>query len=178
MPVNRGELDRAVRAALQGPELRDVTFVERGFNVKRAKIERSGDNIVVVGSEDDNSYISRRRFGRNDRVSYEFEKKGGFVDLEKVEMDIRRGGVWRPIRENRRAILRVAKKLGEILIVILDKDGKKTGPPTDGPIAFRLTAEEQDEMAEVGFEELKSTLDGSWESEAQFLILNIALRAR
>ena len=173
MPVNRGELDKAVRAALQGPELRDVTFAERAFNVKPAKIERSGETIVVTGSEDDNSYISRRRFGRNDRVSYEFATKGGWVDLEKIDLDIRRGGIIRPIWEHRETIMWVGKKLYEWW----KRRKEEEGGPT-GTAQFRLTAEEQDEMAEVGFEELKAILDGSWEAEAQFLVSNIALRVR
>ena len=59
MPVNKSELDKAINAALNGPEIRDVRFAEYRFNIKPSTIERSGGTITVGGGEE--NYISRRR---------------------------------------------------------------------------------------------------------------------
>ncbi|WP_156119783.1 hypothetical protein [Leptolyngbya sp. KIOST-1] len=52
MSVNKEELDKAVNAALNGLELRDVRFSQYRFNVKPAKITRSGGTVTVVGGEE------------------------------------------------------------------------------------------------------------------------------
>jgi len=178
MPVDRREFDRAVNAALRGPEVRDVRFAEYRFNVKPVQIEREGDTIIVVGDEDNNGYISRRRRARaNDRISYEFEKRGGIVDLEKIDIDINRGGVRRGLWRHRTEIYRTAKWLYEKWRELEDERRRREGAGGGSGPMF-LTVEQQDELAEEMFEELKSTLDGSWESEAEFLISNIAMRVR
>jgi hypothetical protein len=58
---------------------------------------------------------------------------------------------------------------------------RKDWPPESPHIPgaqFRVTPKQQEAIADIGFEKTKRLLDGSWESEAQFLVMNIALKAK
>jgi hypothetical protein len=178
MSVNKQELDKAVNAALNGPELRDVRFAQYRFNVKPAKINRSGGTVTVVGGEED-SYISRRRRARaNDRIYYEFDKTNGTVHLDEIDIDIDRGGIARGLWRHREKAIEVAVIVYKLVEEILSKRGGRAGETGGVQTMFSLTREEQAQLAAAGYEESKQLLDGSWEGEATFLVMNIALNAR
>jgi hypothetical protein len=178
MPVNKEELDKAVNAALNGPEIRDVRFAQYRFNVKPAKITRSGGTVTVIGGEE-NSYISRRRRARaNDRIYYEFDKTHGTVHIDEIDIDIDRGGIARGLWRHREKVVEVAMTVYKIVEEIWSKRGERGGQTGGVQTMFSLTPGEQDQLAAAGYEESKQMLDGSWESEAVFLVMNIALNAR
>lgn len=166
MSVNQANLERAIKAALEGPEERDLRIADYRFNVKPAEITRHADNsITVVGGDD--SYISRRRRGRpNDRIFYEFDKVGD--EVKNLEVDIDRGGFLAIPRRYRDEIKKAVEIAREIWIIIQDQ--KRGG----GVANFK--ADETAQAAATA--ELKHLLDGSWQGESAFLVANIVLRAK
>lgn len=164
MSVNKENLEKAVKAALEGPEVRDVRIADYRFNIKPAEISRNGTTISVVGGDD--RYISRRRRGRpNDRIYYEFDKSGG--EIKNIDVEIDRGGVkaiWSRHRDDIKKALEIAWRIYKEIT----EDREKAG---DTIIMARKVGQT------AASAELQHFLDGTWEGEASFLVGNIALRA-
>jgi hypothetical protein len=163
MSVNNNNLERAISAALEGPEARDLRIVDYRFNVKRAHITNNGDgSITVEGGE--NNYISRRRRGRpNDRIYYRFDKDGdGKIKNERFSTE--RGG-WRAVRDRHGD--RIAGAIGVVAEFVPYGTAVRRGANIANTV-IPVRARERLES---------DLLDGSWEGEARFLIANIALQA-
>jgi hypothetical protein len=166
MSVNKENLEKAIKAALEGPEERGLRIADYRFNIKPAEISRNGNTVSVVGGDD--RYISRRRRGRpNDRIYYEFEKSGD--DLSEFDIEINRGGfasvVDRYRLEDFHGRIRTANRIIKTI-----RDRRRELGDTD---------EMAEEMAQLaGYEESLQLLDGSWEGESAFLVANIALHAK
>lgn len=153
MAVNMKDFEKAMTAALKGPEQKKLKIEKHEFNVKPVKITREGNKIIVSG-EDGHQISHRLRFRPDDQVFYAFEKEGGIV--RDLEVEIKEGGLI--------ALVKKTKKVIEIaleVIEILKKEGKS-----------------DEVVSEAGFQETKRLLDGTWQGEANFLIANIALRVK
>ena len=165
MSVNTENLEKAIKAALEGPEERGLRIADYRFNIKPAKISRNGNTVSVVGRED--HYISRRRRGRrNDRIFYEFAKSGEEIQALVIEIDRRgiKAILSRPLADIKKTI----EKATEILINVWQPDRRKAGDSRLKAYPVALTA---------ATGELQHLLDGSWEGEAAFLVGSIVLRA-
>jgi hypothetical protein len=162
MSVNMNNLERAIRAALVGPEVRDLRVVDHSFNVKPASITRNGDgSITVEGGE--NNYISRRRRARpNDRIYYRFDKDGDGIKNMRISRD--RGGL-RAVRDRHGD--QIARAIGTVSDFVPFGTAVRSGANiANASINVRAREKLEGDM-----------LDGSWEGEARFLIANIALQA-
>ena len=165
MSVNSENLEKAIKAALKGPEERDLRIADYRFNVKPATISKeNGNTFSVVGGED--NYISRRRRGRpNDRIYYEIEKSED--EILDMDVEIDRGGfkaIWPRHGDQIKKTYDIAKKIYEFI-----KDQREKAGDT------RIMAIRAAQAA--ASVELQLFLDGTWEGEAYFLVSNIALRA-
>ncbi|MGQ0418888.1 methyltransferase, partial [Bacillus sp. HC-Mk] len=87
IPMNN--LDKAVQAALLGPEIKKLKIFDHEFNVKPAYISKLGNQTVVNGQ------ISHHlSFRLDDQVYYRFVKEDGVI--KNLEIKIDRGG-WTKI---------------------------------------------------------------------------------
>lgn len=147
--VNREGFRKALKAALDGPELKDVEWTTFGhdFNVKQVRVTKTSDGLLIDGG--DGRHIShRKRFRPDDQVFYKcrITEEGEVKDLEvniKSTADILKE--W-------------FKTAGEIIAIV-------------GAI---VGAGKADEFGDV--EPIPSSLellDGDWEGDVEFLIANI-----
>ena len=60
-------IEKALKAAMEGPEVKDLNVFGHDWNVKKAAVEKSGDTITVVGQISHNV-----RFSSDDQIHYEF----------------------------------------------------------------------------------------------------------
>ncbi|MGH0791337.1 hypothetical protein ACQVTU_27350, partial [Bacillus cereus] len=87
IPMNN--LDKAVQAALLGPEIKKLKVFDHEFNVKPAYISKLGNQTIVNGQ------ISHHlSFRLDDQVYYRFVKEDGVI--KNLEIKIDRGG-WTKI---------------------------------------------------------------------------------
>lgn len=149
MSVNLKGFRKALSAALDGPNVKDVEWTKFGhdFNVKKVEITKTSDGLFIGGSKD--HHISRRKRWRpDDQVFYNCQvtKDGEVKDLEisiKSSTDILKE--W-------------FKTAGEIVAIViaiigaLKSDDLGAAEPTPSSLAL---------------------LDGDWEGDAEFLIANI-----
>lgn len=133
-------LERALDAALHGPERKKLKVYGHEFNVKPAEIVRSGS--VVTANGQISHHLTLRP---DDQVYYVIEKRNGVVT--RIDRRINRGG-----------LTRIA---APIISVLGGYFGGIAIPP--------------DKIEAVG-RTLGTVIDGSWESVADMIIANIALR--
>ncbi|HDR7791147.1 methyltransferase [Bacillus cereus group sp. Bc252] len=121
IPMNN--LDKAVQAALLGPEIKKLKVFDHEFNVKPAYISKLGNQTVVNGQ------ISHHlSFRLDDQVYYRFVKEDGVI--KNLEIKIDRGG-WTKITAPIGAI--VAQYFGvPITPDLLSQIGQQLGALTDG----------------------------------------------
>ncbi|MEK4614429.1 methyltransferase [Bacillus sp. FSL K6-0067] len=121
IPMNN--LDKAVQAALLGPEIKKVKVFDHEFNVKPAYISKLGNQTVVNGQ------ISHHlSFRLDDQVYYRFVKEDGVI--KNLEIKIDRGG-WTKITAPIGAI--IAQYFGvPITPDLLSQIGQQLGALTDG----------------------------------------------
>ncbi|MBW3579167.1 MAG: hypothetical protein KY462_15820 [Actinobacteria bacterium] len=147
--INREGFQKAMKAALDGPELKDVEWTKFGhdFNVKKISVSKTSDGLKIDGG--DGRHLShRKRFRPDDQCFYtcRVTKDGEVEDLEiniKSTMDILKE--W-------------FETAGEILAIV----------------GLIITMGKEDTVTK--FEPVPSSLellDGDWESDAEFLIANI-----
>jgi hypothetical protein len=153
MSLRMADFEKAMNAALHGPDNTHVKIDQHDFNVDRAKITRDGNIIKVVG--DDGHNISHRLALRpDDQILYKFEKEGDTV--RNLEIEIKHGGVLK--------LVHVIQELWEEYKKAKEED-EATG--------------KSDEASDAeAFEKTKELLDGSWEGEARFMIANIGIRVK
>ncbi|OTW49467.1 methyltransferase [Bacillus thuringiensis serovar silo] len=121
IPMNN--LDKAVQAALLGPEFKKLKVFDHEFNVKPAYISKLGNQTVVNGQ------ISHHlSFRLDDQVYYRFVKEDGVI--KNLEIKIDRGG-WTKITAPIGAI--IAQYFGvPITPDLLSQIGQQLGALTDG----------------------------------------------
>ncbi|PHG58830.1 methyltransferase [Bacillus toyonensis] len=121
IPMNN--LDKAVQAALLGPEIKKLKVFDHEFNVKPAYISKLGNQTVVNGQ------ISHHlSFRLDDQVYYRFVKEDGVI--KNLEIKIDRGG-WTKITAPIGAI--IAQYFGvPITPDLLSQIGQQLGALTDG----------------------------------------------
>lgn len=121
IPMNN--LDKAVQAALLGPEIKKLKVFDHEFNVKPAYISKLGNQTAVNGQ------ISHHlSFRLDDQVYYRFVKKDGII--KNLEIKIDRGG-WTKITAPIGAI--IAQYFGvQITPELLSQIGRQLGTLTDG----------------------------------------------
>ncbi|MGX5634587.1 methyltransferase [Bacillus thuringiensis] len=121
IPMNN--LDKAVQAALLGPEIKKLKVFDHEFNVKPAYISKQGNQTVVNGQ------ISHHlSFRLDDQVYYRFVKEDGVI--KNLEIKIDRGG-WTKITAPIGAI--IAQYFGfPITPDLLSQIGQQLGALTDG----------------------------------------------
>ncbi|MEW4154001.1 methyltransferase [Bacillus thuringiensis] len=121
IPMNN--LDKAVQAALLGPEIKKLKVFDHEFNVKPAYISKLGNQTVVNGQ------ISHHlSFRLDDQVYYRFVKEDGII--KNLEIKIDRGG-WTKITAPIGAI--IAQYFGvPITPDLLSQIGQQLGALTDG----------------------------------------------
>ncbi|MEK4614390.1 methyltransferase [Bacillus sp. FSL K6-0067] len=121
IPMNN--LDKAVQAALLGPEIKKLKVFDHEFNVKPAYISKLGNQTVVNGQI--SHHLSLRL---DDQVYYRFVKEDGII--KNLEIKIDRGG-WTKITAPIGAI--IAQYFGvPITPDLLSQIGQKLGALTDG----------------------------------------------
>ncbi|PEO00750.1 methyltransferase [Bacillus cereus] len=120
-PMNN--LDKAVQAALLGPELKKLKIFDHEFNVKPAYISKMGNKTLVNGQ------ISHHlSFRLDDQVYYRFIKENGEVKNPEIKID--RGG-WTKITALIGAI--ITQYFGiPITPDVLSQIGQQLGALTDG----------------------------------------------
>ncbi|MGQ4286376.1 methyltransferase [Bacillus thuringiensis] len=121
IPMNN--LDKAVQAALLGPEIKKLKVFDHEFNVKPAYISKLGNQTIVNGQ------ISHHlSFRLDDQVYYRFVKEDGVI--KNLEIKIDRGG-WTKITAPIGAI--IAQYFGvPITPDLLSQIGQQLGALTDG----------------------------------------------
>lgn len=121
IPMNN--LDKAVQAALLGPEIKKLKVFDHEFNVKPAYISKLGNQTIVNGQ------ISHHlSFRLDDQVYYRFVKEDGII--KNLEIKIDRGG-WTKITAPIGAI--IAQYFGvPITPDLLSQIGQQLGALTDG----------------------------------------------
>jgi hypothetical protein len=122
IPMNN--LDKAVQAALLGPEKKKLKVFDHEFNVKPAYISKLGNQTIVNGQ------ISHHlSFRLDDQVYYRFVKEDGVI--KNLEIKIDRGDGWTKITAPIGAI--IAQYFGvPITPDLLSQIGQQLGALTDG----------------------------------------------
>ncbi|PEO39969.1 methyltransferase [Bacillus wiedmannii] len=129
--LEMNNLDRAVQAALLGPEIKKLKVFDHEFNVKPAYISKQGNKTYVSGQI--SHHLSHRI---DDQVYYRFEKENG--EVKNLEIKIDRGG-WTAIIAPIGAI--IAQYAGlPITPELLEKIGQQLGAITDGRWEFASEA--------------------------------------
>ncbi|MGG0262774.1 methyltransferase [Bacillus mycoides] len=128
IPMNN--LDKAVQAALLGPEIKKLKVFDHEFNVKPAYISKKDNQTVVNGQI--SHHLSYRL---DDQVYYRFVKENG--EIKNLEIKIDRGG-WTKITAPIGAI--IAQYFGvPVTPDLLSQIGQQLGALTDGK--WEYTAE-------------------------------------
>ncbi|MGG0407886.1 methyltransferase [Bacillus mycoides] len=121
IPMNN--LDKAVQAALLGPEIKKLKVFNHEFNIKPAYISKKDNQTVVNGQI--SHHLSYRL---DDQVYYRFIKDNG--EIKNLEVKIDRGG-WTKITAPIGAI--IAQYFGlPITPDLLSQIGQQLGALTDG----------------------------------------------
>lgn len=147
MTVKLDGFRAAMRAALEGPEKKDVEWTKFGhdFNVKKVDVKRNGDTIEIDGQ--DGHHISHRlRFRPDDQVFYKCRVKSDGT-VENLEVNI---------KSSLDVIKQWFEIVGKLADILSKDDGKSDSFDTITPAP--------------GTEEL---IDGEWRGDAEFLIANI-----
>jgi hypothetical protein len=160
MTVNQANFEKAMNAALQGPEVKKLKFEKHEFNVKPVKTERKDGTLQVSGR------ISHHLAWRDDdQYDYRFAVVSGKqVSIQDINVDIDE------------SILSKVFKLGlDLLVEFLKAQLEDELDDQTGQTEQALTRSGDQASARV-FEESKRLLDGSWQGEANFMVVNIAAR--
>jgi len=75
-------IEKALKAAMEGPEVKDLNVFGHDWNVKKAKVEKNGDIITVVGQISHNV-----RFSSDDQIHYEFAFEKDKIVKNNINID-------------------------------------------------------------------------------------------
>ncbi|MCQ6530461.1 methyltransferase [Bacillus mycoides] len=129
IPMNN--LDKAIQAALLGPEIKKLKVFNHEFNAKPAYISKMGNQTIVNGQI--SHHLSYRI---DDQVYYRFVKENG--EIKNVEIKIDRGG-WTKIAAPIGAI--IAQYFGiPITPDLLSQIGQQLGALADGKWEYAAEA--------------------------------------
>jgi hypothetical protein len=95
MTVNQAQFTRAMKAALEGPEVKKVKPERHEFNVKPIKVEKLADGLKIIG--EDGHHISHHlSFRPDDQVRYT-----AMVNNDGVlqSLDVKVKSSWEQIKE-------------------------------------------------------------------------------
>lgn len=145
---------RALKAALDGPEVKDVEWTKFGhdFNVKKAAIKKTANGLSIDGT--DGHHISHRLKWRPDDQIYYKCRVTPQGKVEDLEVNI--------------------KSSLDIL-----KEWLKTAGEVIGIVGGLIALSKSDAAGNVDLEKAEPTpaseelLDGDWKSDVEFLIANI-----
>ena len=163
---NEQELQRAIKAAIEGPDVEGIKFQDHGWNVDKAVVTPSGQLITVDGSSDGDNISHRRSWARDDQIYYKVtvQVNQGHISLQGLDVNINAGGLVATYLPVIKWIIEHWDEIKDIFDGIFGGDNIET-------TVAQL-------RSNVGVTQLTDQiLDGSWEAEARFLILNIALYA-
>ncbi len=119
----QNSMDKAVQAALGGPEIKKLNVLGHEFNVKPAGITKKNELTVVDGQ------ISHHLSWRpDDQLYYHIEKENG--EVKKVEIKIDRGG-WTSLSAPFIATLAEKNDI-PITLEMIQELGQKLGSYIDG----------------------------------------------
>ena len=119
----QNSMDKAVQAALVGPEIKKLNVLGHEFNVKPAGITKKNELTVVDGQ------ISHHLSWRpDDQLYYHIEKENG--EVKKVEIKIDRGG-WTSLSAPFIATLAEKNDI-PITLEMIQELGQKLGSYIDG----------------------------------------------
>lgn len=160
--VNQAKFEKAMRAALDGPEVKKIKIKDHEFNVKPVTLDRDGSTIDVKGQ------LSHHLTWRDDdQIHYQFTVVPGQVlSITDIEVNIDRSFMDRAIKVLWEEVLK------EVLVELLKS--KVEDELDDVPLSSALRVAQN--SAESVYERSQQLLDGSWEGEANFVIVNIAAR--
>jgi hypothetical protein len=148
MSVNIEGFRRAMKAAMDGPELKDVEWSSYGhdFNVKKVAVKKTDDGIEINGG--DGHHISHRlRWRPDDQVHFQCRvTRDGKV--EGLEVNVKTS--WDTLKE---WFETAGKIIGVAAMVAGKLDASGSLDPTPSST--------------------EHLLDGSWKGDVEFLIANI-----
>lgn len=167
----------ALKAAILGPDKKKVrwTTAKYTFNVEKTKIKKTATGIVIDGSKGE--HISHRRTGRpDDRIYYRVEiSNDGDIDF-----DMNRKSSWSILWnwfktgvEIATTVFNAYQKMTGDEKTVLGEARKEMRRELDKK---RASSESREEVLAKATPALGSEglLDGDWESQVEFLIVNIA----
>ncbi|MEC1180857.1 methyltransferase [Metasolibacillus meyeri] len=128
---SQNNMEKAVQAALAGPEIKKLEVLGHEFNVKPASIVKKDDRTIVNGQ------ISHHLSWRpDDQVFYHIEIEHG--EVKKVEIKIDRGG-WTSISAPLLATLAQKNDI-PVTLEMLQELGQKLGSYIDGKWEYAAEA--------------------------------------
>jgi len=163
--VNMNAFDKAMKAALSGPEAKKVKVDKHEFNVKKATT--SGDRVSGRKVKGQLSHCLALR--DDDQIYYECKIQAGqMVSIEQINIRIDESWMNKIARD-------IWVELKDVIVEALKNKGT-AGDTNKGQFELQRLVEEAEDVKKRIFEESKKLLDGSWRGEAYFLILNIVGR--
>jgi hypothetical protein len=159
--VSTTNFEKAMKAALEGPEVKKIKIEKHEFNVKPVK--STGDR--VTGPMYKGQISHHLAWRDDDQVYYEFQVHAAQrVTIEQVKVQVDES--WM-----QKIVVDLIESLGEALKEWLTEKGKEKLDASTKALATNS----EDAQRRI-FEESKHLLDGSWLGEAKFMIVNIAGR--
>ena len=156
--VSKATFEKAMTAALDGPEVKKIKFEKHEFNVKKATVTASRvDGVHVSGR------ISHHRsFMDDDQVDYTCRITAGqTVTIDQVDFSISRS---------------IGMKVLGAAWDLLEEWLKERGEGDGQGMSTKALATRSEEAETRIYEDSKKLLDGSWEGEAKMLMVNIVGR--
>lgn len=166
MAVNEKGLEKAVTAALSGPGVEDIRIDKFRWNVDHAKVKTDGNLVVVDGRKSGDNISRRLTLQKDDQVFYKFSVQIGQNGISQTDLDIEieKGGILKTIA----VVFEWIVENWDIIKEVFEKLSKEDDFGTSVQ-----SLRKNDELNKL----TDSMLDGSWQAEARFLIVNIALLA-
>jgi hypothetical protein len=160
--VNQASFDKAMKAALEGPEVKKVKIDHHEFNVKPLRFNGSR----VTGERWKGQISHHLSLRDDDQVHYEFDLLAGdAITIGQIDIDIDPSFMQRIGSD-------LVHVVGDMLTIWL-KDEVKGQIGSQRQLLSTAGREQAEKDLQARAAEL---LDGSWEGEAKYLILNIAGR--
>jgi hypothetical protein len=157
--VNTATFEKAVQAAVKGPEAKKIKFGSHEFNVKPVSV-----SATRAGGKRVKGQISHCLAWRDDdQYHYEFGVFAGQeVTINQVEVSI--DGSF------------MNKILGDLIDALKEWFKTEAKEKWDEQWTTERLATQSEDAKRRIYEQSKSLLDGSWQGECNFLVVNVAGR--
>ncbi len=156
MAVSQSKFEKAMRAALFGPEVKELRLDEHEFNVKRVRVARASGGVLIDGQS--GRHISHHlSFRPDDQVFYRAFVTD-FGTVQDIQVNVKTSG------QTLKEWANVAKKVWDFLQ--LAKEARDNGK---GDMVIKTVPKPA-----LGTD---AFLDGSWRGEANFMIANTIVLA-